>query len=821
MSVTPDDPDLPALDPRVVGQRIKHERQERGADPGPAGRGRRQLGPAPVPGRERAPGADAAAARRRGPRRSASRSSSCSGRSRRASGPRSSWPWSGPRPTRSTPRSTCRRCGPAPGCRPPSSSTSSACTRSCAASPSGWSRPRRRPARPTASCGRHAGPGQLLRRHRAAGDRDARCRRLSRHRRADPAACCSTSLRTATSACATSRTCRRPPGRSPTSATGGSTSARAAGPAATTPAACCCRRSGHFLLGHGEPAGFAEHLRQRTEANYFAAAVLMPEQALVPLLARAKADRALSVEDARDVFGVSDEMAAHRFTNVATRHLELPVHFVRTDESGRIYKAYENDGVVFPADLDGAIEGQTACRFWAARRVFSVEHYPGYQQYTDTPQGTYFCWSQQVVQPERLVRGHGRRAVRAVALVPRAGHPGPHRVALPRPVLLRRPAGAAGPALGPDGLAVAAGPVARARRGAARRVRRRRPHRGVRLPGPARGGRRTVIGRARRDWAAHGVQALISDHDRHAAGRTERRRSLGDTAVSGAAGPALVELLPRVLHDSPAAMLLVDLNRGEVTYANRQAILMAPDLGLPVKINDWSRAAGLRDPDGVPLSDTGSPLSRIASGQPVAGESVTAARDSGVGPGRRAAVGDRLPAHRRARAVRPRAGRVLPARRRLRRQPCGRGRAVRPARPGRAGHRRLVHDQRPRPAGQPAGLGQPGVHPDHRLQLRGGGRAQLPVPAGAGDRPRRRCGRCGTRWTRTSRSPSRCSTTARTAPRSGTRCRCPRCSTATAVSPTSSACRPTSPPGCRPRPSARRRTGRRSGRRAGWPCWPG
>ena len=105
---------------------------------------------------------------------------------------------------------------------------------------------------------------------------------------------------------------------------------------------------------------------------------------------------------------------------------------------------------------------------------------------------------------------------------------------------------------------------------------------------------------------------------------------MGDTAVSGAAGPALVELLPRVLHDSPAAMLLVDLHRGEVTYANRQAILMAPDLGLPVKINDWSGVAGLRDPDGVPLSDTNSPLARIASGQPVAGESVTAARDSGV-----------------------------------------------------------------------------------------------------------------------------------------------------------------------------------------------
>ncbi|HVC72380.1 MAG TPA: helix-turn-helix transcriptional regulator, partial [Mycobacteriales bacterium] len=30
MSVTPDDPDQPPLDPRVVGQRIKHERQQRG-----------------------------------------------------------------------------------------------------------------------------------------------------------------------------------------------------------------------------------------------------------------------------------------------------------------------------------------------------------------------------------------------------------------------------------------------------------------------------------------------------------------------------------------------------------------------------------------------------------------------------------------------------------------------------------------------------------------------------------------------------------------------------------------------------------------------
>ena len=105
---------------------------------------------------------------------------------------------------------------------------------------------------------------------------------------------------------------------------------------------------------------------------------------------------------------------------------------------------------------------------------------------------------------------------------------------------------------------------------------------------------------------------------------------MGDTAATATAGPALIELLPRVLHDSPAAMLLVDLGAGAVVYANRQAILMAPDLTLPYRINEWSQVAGLQDIDGVPLDETSSPLSRIASGQPVAGESVTAARDSGV-----------------------------------------------------------------------------------------------------------------------------------------------------------------------------------------------
>jgi predicted transcriptional regulator/transcriptional regulator with XRE-family HTH domain len=159
-----------------------------------------------------------------------------------------------------------------------------------------------------------------------------------------------------------------------------------------TPRTIVLQTLGHFVLGHSTPADFAEFLRQRVEANYFAAAVLVPERPAAEFLSDAKQARDLSVEDLRDVFSVSYEMAAHRFTNLATHHLDLPCHFVRNDESGTIYKAYENDGVVFPADVTGAIEGQRMCRQWSGRQVFSAaDRYSPYYQYTDTPAGTYWC----------------------------------------------------------------------------------------------------------------------------------------------------------------------------------------------------------------------------------------------------------------------------------------------------------------------------------------------------------------------------------------------------------------------------------------------
>ena len=152
------------------------------------------------------------------------------------------------------------------------------------------------------------------------------------------------------------------------------------------------RTLGHFVLGHTDPSSYGEFLHQRMEAAYFASAVLVPESAAVPFLQQAKADRDLSVGDLREIFYVAYDMAAHRFTNLATQHLGLQVHMVRSDEEGIIWKAYSNDEVPFPTDAEGAIEGQRLCRQWGTRQVFrSKEKFATHYQYTDTPGGSYWC----------------------------------------------------------------------------------------------------------------------------------------------------------------------------------------------------------------------------------------------------------------------------------------------------------------------------------------------------------------------------------------------------------------------------------------------
>lgn len=78
--------------------------------------------------------------------------------------------------------------------------------------------------------------------------------------------------------------------------------------------------------------------------------------------------------------------------------------------------------------------------------------------------------------------------------------------------------------------------------------------------------------------------------------------------------------LPRVMHEAGAAVLVVDLATSRVEHANLKALAMAGEQVLPVAVDEWGRLAGLVDPSGADLADTASPLSRVARGEPVAGE---------------------------------------------------------------------------------------------------------------------------------------------------------------------------------------------------------
>ncbi|MBC7443486.1 MAG: helix-turn-helix domain-containing protein [Ramlibacter sp.] len=152
---------------------------------------------------------------------------------------------------------------------------------------------------------------------------------------------------------------------------------------------------GHRLLGHERPNSYAEFLWQRLQINYFAAACLMPQDASVAFLSHAKQERELSVEDFRDAFGVTHEAAALRLTNLATSHLEMPLHFLRVTGDGALQKGYENDGLPLPADVTGSIEGQFVCKQWSARSAFThTNRTTEFYQYTDTPVGTFWSATQ-------------------------------------------------------------------------------------------------------------------------------------------------------------------------------------------------------------------------------------------------------------------------------------------------------------------------------------------------------------------------------------------------------------------------------------------
>lgn len=147
-----------------------------------------------------------------------------------------------------------------------------------------------------------------------------------------------------------------------------------------------------FLLGHETDPDLDTFLRQRVETAYFAAAVLVPEEPVLARLRSAMENHDIDVEDVKELFYVSYEMAAWRTVNLATHHLEIDTHLVVSDEMGVVVKAYANDGAPIPRDAHGGMETQRLCRRWGARMTFeSAERYGTHHQYTDTPEGTFFC----------------------------------------------------------------------------------------------------------------------------------------------------------------------------------------------------------------------------------------------------------------------------------------------------------------------------------------------------------------------------------------------------------------------------------------------
>lgn len=147
-----------------------------------------------------------------------------------------------------------------------------------------------------------------------------------------------------------------------------------------------------FLLDHEADPDLDTFLRQRMETAYFAAAVLVPEEVVVPRLMVAKEDHDIDVEDVKELFYVSYEMAAWRTVNLLTRHFGIPSHLLVSDKAGTIVKGYSNDGAPIPRSDHGAMETQKLCRHWGARVTFeSQEKFGTHHQYTDTPEGTFFC----------------------------------------------------------------------------------------------------------------------------------------------------------------------------------------------------------------------------------------------------------------------------------------------------------------------------------------------------------------------------------------------------------------------------------------------
>ena len=206
------------------------------------------------------------------------------------------------------------------------------------------------------------------------------------------------------------------------------------------------------VLGHAEPSDYGDFLRQRVEANYLAAALMLPEDGAAPFLQEAKAERRLSVEDLRDAFAraLRDGRApVHQPGDAPPRHPgalhEGPRG--RHPAQGVRERRREVPGRRRSAPSRGSPSAGSGPPAWCSR---CADRFTPYYQYTDTSSGTYWCTSRVQPSSQGAFSVSRRRAVRARPLVPRAGRPpSARRRRCPDPMCCRQPPDRAGASAGP------------------------------------------------------------------------------------------------------------------------------------------------------------------------------------------------------------------------------------------------------------------------------------------------------------------------------------------------------------------------------------
>ena len=172
-----------------------------------------------------------------------------------------------------------------------------------------------------------------------------------------------------------------------------------------TPRTVLLQTLGHFVLGHAAPADFAEFLRQRVEANYFAAAVLVPERPAAAFLREAKErqERVGGGPAGRVLRLLRDGGAQVHQPGHPPPRAELPL---RQERRGRDHlQGLRERRRRVPRGRHRRDRGAADVPPVVGRQVFSsADRFSPLYQYSDTPSGTYWCVAQIDPGLERRLR---------------------------------------------------------------------------------------------------------------------------------------------------------------------------------------------------------------------------------------------------------------------------------------------------------------------------------------------------------------------------------------------------------------------------------